>query len=223
LLIAHESGSHLADLKGVYTPTVWLTICLVALLMLLALAALLKLAGAKVDFMEIAVTVMGMLCYQGKLKNIRLIHYCKSVNFRCLGNLAMSATEGRLVFIIGLFFGYLIMVSFSTQLVSQLTIGYHPALPTTSEVLRTYRIFAADSEILEMAKRAKELHWRSVRLLDAVDSICYQRDGIAFLVKSDLDLSKVLCEVSFLPETIFMQNWGIVMQKTPTTIKIKKM
>jgi hypothetical protein len=134
----------------------------------------------------------------------------------------MSAAEGRLILLIGLFFGYLIMVSFSTQLVSQLTIGYHPALPTTSEVLRSYRIFAADSEILKMAKGAKEPHWRSVRSLDDVDSICYQRDGVAFLVDSDLDLSKVSCEVTFLPETFFMQHWGIVMQKKPTTIKIKK-
>lgn len=74
MLIAHdEPGPRLADLKGVYAPSVWLTICIVALLMLLALAALLKLAGAIVDFVEIAVTIMGLLCYQGKL-NIYGVH-----------------------------------------------------------------------------------------------------------------------------------------------------
>jgi hypothetical protein len=135
----------------------------------------------------------------------------------------MSAGEGRLVLIIGLIFGYLIMVSFSTQLVSQLTVGYYPALPTAAEVLRSYRIYAADSEILQMANGAKEPHWRAVRLLDDVTSICYQRDGVAFLVKSDVDLNRVPCEVTFLPETFFKQHWGIVMQKNSATLKIRKM
>lgn len=134
----------------------------------------------------------------------------------------MSAAEGRLVLIIGLFFGYLIMVSFSTQLVAQLTIGYYPPLPTASEVLRSYRIFAADSEILELAIGAKEPQWRTVRLLDDVTSICYQRDGVAFLVESDLNLNKVPCEVTLLPETFFKHHWGILMQKNNTTKKIKK-
>lgn len=68
MLIAYQPGPRLADLKGVYAPTVWLTIGIVALLMMLALAALLKSAGAKVDFAEIAVTIVGLLCFQGNTK-----------------------------------------------------------------------------------------------------------------------------------------------------------
>lgn len=136
----------------------------------------------------------------------------------------MSAAEGRLVLIIGLLFGYLIMVSFSTQLVSQLTIGHHPALPTVAQVLRLYRIFAADADILEMAHSAKEPNWqRTTTLVGDVNSICYQGDSVALLAKSDMDLTKVPCEVNFLPETFFKYQWGILMQKKPRTQKIKKM
>jgi len=65
LMVAHEPGPLLADLKGVFAPGLWVAICVTAILMVLALMILIKKAGGKVDPAEIGVTVIGLLCYQG--------------------------------------------------------------------------------------------------------------------------------------------------------------
>jgi hypothetical protein len=66
-MVLHEPGPLLVDLKNVFTKTLWITIFLTALLMILALMAIRKKVGLKANFAEIGTAVVGLLCYQGKM------------------------------------------------------------------------------------------------------------------------------------------------------------
>ncbi|CAB3361130.1 Hypothetical predicted protein [Cloeon dipterum] len=212
LVVARDEGPQLADLRAVFGLTSWALVGLTAILFWLALMVLVRGAGDEAskrkiaDPAEIAITVVGMIAYQGAL--------------------AMDSSRGgRFVLFLGLIFGLLVFNAFSAGLVSQLAVGRAADPPADKQGLATRNliVLVSSEDLLENFNRLLAKNSTSTFRVEVSQDwarVCEPRT--ALMLPSPPVLTRLPCETTTLPEKFFRSWWGLVVSKGPLTDKIRK-